>query len=140
MRVKLDNGAICPFRAHPTDAGLDLFAPANMKQQYILSLHSVMIDTGVHVELPKGYVGFVMTRSGMNGNDLHCEGVIDDNYRGSIGVRIYNGNLDSYYVVDPGDKIAQLVIVPCCLESCIPCEELTESDRGNNGYGSTGKK
>ena len=139
MRVKLDNGAICPFRAHPTDAGLDLFAPVNIEQQIILPFHSVKIDTGVHAELPKGYVGLVMTRSGMNGNDLHCEGVIDDNYRGAIGVRLYNGGCD-YYTVDPGDKIAQLIIVPCWLGSCEPCTELTETDRGNNGFGSTGKK
>ncbi len=138
MRVKLDNGAILPLRAHPTDAGLDLYAPMTMKETIILSGHSVKIDTGVHPELPKGYVGLVMTRSGMNAHDLHCEGVIDEDYRGSIGVRLFNGGYD-YYIVRPGDKIAQLVIVPCNLESCVAVEKLTETDRGTDGFGSTGK-
>ena len=79
MRVKLDDGAILPLRAHPTDAGLDLYAPMTIKDQTIIFPgHSVMIDTGVHPELPKGHVGLVMTRSSMNAWDLHCEGVIDE--------------------------------------------------------------
>lgn len=138
MRITLDNGAIVPLRAHPTDAGLDLYAPMTIERTIIPSGCSDMIDTGVHVELPKGYVGFVMTRSGMNKKDLHCEGVIDEDYRGSIGVRIYNGG-DNYYAVSPGDKIAQLVIVPCWLGSCEVVTELTETVRGENGFGSTGK-
>lgn len=138
MRIKLDNGAIVPLRAHPTDAGLDLYAPMTIERTIIPSGCSDMIDTGVHVELPKGHVGFVMTRSGMNKKDLHCEGVIDEDYRGSIGVRIYNGG-DNYYAVSPGDKIAQLVVVPCWLGSCEVAQELTETDRGENGFGSTGK-
>lgn len=139
MRVKLDEGAILPLRAHPTDAGLDLYAPMTIKDQTIIFPgHSVMIDTGVHPELPKGHVGLVMTRSSMNACDLHCEGVIDEDYRGSIGVRLFNGGYD-YYIVRPGDKIAQLVIVPCCLESCVVAEKLTETDRGTGGFGSTGK-
>ena len=138
MRIKLDYGAIVPLRAHPTDAGLDLYAPTTIEKTFVPCGESVMIDTGVHVELPKGYVGFVMTRSGMNGKDLHCEGVIDENYRGGIGVRIYNGGLE-YYSVYPGDKIAQLVIVPCWLGTCEVVSELTETDRGENGFGSTGK-
>lgn len=138
MRVKLDNGAILPMRAHPTDAGLDLYAPMNIEKVIIFSGHSAMIDTGVHPELPKGYVGLVMTRSSMNAWDLHCEGVIDADYRGSIGVRLFNGGYD-YYIVRPGDKIAQLLIVPCSLESCIAAEKLTETDRGTDGFGSTGK-
>lgn len=138
MRIKLDNGAIVPLRAHPTDAGLDLYAPMTIERTIIPSGCSDMIDTGVHVELPKGHVGFVMTRSGMNKKDLHCEGVIDEDYRGSIGVRIYNGG-ENYYAVSPGDKIAQLVIVPCWLGSCEVVSELTKTDRGENGFGSTGK-
>lgn len=139
MRVKLDDGAILPLRAHPTDAGLDLYAPMNIEKIVIFSGHSAMIDTGVHPELPKGHVGLVMTRSSMNTwFDMHCEGVIDENYRGSIGVKLFNSGYD-YYIVRPGDKIAQLVIVPCCLESCIAAEKLTETDRGTDGFGSTGK-
>lgn len=138
MRITLDNGAIVPLRAHPTDAGLDLYAPMTIERTIIPSGCSDMIDTGVHVELPKGYVGFVMTRSGMNKKDLHCEGVIDEDYRGSIGVRIYNGG-ENYYAVSPGDKIAQLVVVPCWLGSCEVVTELTETVRGENGFGSTGK-
>lgn len=139
MRIRLDEGAIVPLRSHPTDAGLDLYAPvSDEKYIIVLSGHSTMIDTGVHVELPKGHVGFVMTRSGMNKHDLHCEGVIDEDYRGSIGVRIYNGGMD-HYIIRPGDKIAQLVVVPCWLGSCEVVTELTETVRGENGFGSTGK-
>lgn len=138
MRVLLDEGAVMPLRAHPTDAGLDLYAPTNIEQIIILSGHGVSISTGVHVELPQGYVGFVMTRSGMNRQDLHCEGVIDQDYRGSIDVRLYNASYD-YYVVNPGDKIAQLVIVPCYLGGCELAKELTTTVRGENGFGSSGK-
>lgn len=139
MRVMLDEGAFMPERQHPLDAGLDLRIPDNGKYKNcrIYPQSSVFIDTGVHVELPQGHVGLVMTRSGMNKQDLHCEGVIDENYRGSIGVTLYNGSTD-VYEIEPGHRIAQLVIVKCWNGRCELAGFLSDSDRGENGFGSTG--
>lgn len=151
MKVYLDKGAYLPERAHPRDAGLDLRAPDiegtpgdkiyGILRGLIPPGESRFFDTGVHIELPPGTVGLVMTRSGMNRKNMHCEGVIDENYRGSIGVTLYNAS-DGVKEIRSGNKIAQLVIVNCVYEDCeeVSCiGELSESDRGQDGFGSTGK-
>lgn len=86
MRVKLDNGAKMPTRAHKWDAGYDLYANEN---GIIYAEDSFSFDTGVHVEIPKGYVGFVKAKSGLNiKHGLSCTGVIDSGYTGSIVVKL----------------------------------------------------
>lgn len=141
MKVMLDNGAKMPTRAHPFDAGLDLYAP-NVDDFYSISPcgGSTTIDTGVHIEIPEGYVGFIKAKSGLNVNHgLTCTGVIDAHYTGSIAVKLYNHHEHMRYVVRPGDKIAQLVILPCLLPELELVDSLEETDRGDNGFGSTGR-
>ncbi len=137
MQIKFtsDKGAYKPEKAHATDAGYDLRA----KFDWTL-LASKEFDTGVHVAIPEGYVGYVQGRSGLNIN--HCvicpTGTIDAGYTGSIKVKLYNFGLENYEI-KAGDKIAQLIIQPLADTEFIEVEELEDSDRGNNGFGSTGR-
>jgi dUTP pyrophosphatase len=136
MKIKLDEGAIMPTRAHETDAGLDLYA---RDTQIVPAKESAVFDTGVHIELPEGTAGFVMSKSGLNvKNGLTSEGVVDVGYTGSIVVKLYN-NSGYDYKVNAGDKISQLVIMPILTPELELVDELDESERGENGFGSTGK-
>ena len=140
MKIKLSGGKM-PTRAHPWDAGLDLYAPEG-KGIYNIPPNggSVTIDTLVHVQIPEGYTGFVKAKSGLNvKHGLTCTGVIDSHYTGSIAVKLYNHHPYLYYNVKPGEKIAQLVILPCLLPELELVDELEETDRGDSGFGSTGK-
>lgn len=137
MKVKLDKGAIMPTRAHDTDAGYDLYARFDARVMPLPD--GLTIDTGVHVEIPAGYVGFIKSRSGMNINrGLTCEGVIDAGYTGSIAVKLYN---HGQYMkkIAAGDKIAQLVILPIITPDLELVDELEPTERGDNGFGSTGR-
>ena len=137
MRILLDPGAYEPTRAHPTDAGLDLRAKERVK---IWPGMAATIDTGVHVELPPGYYGKIESKSGLNVKHsiVSCGGTIDEPYRGSIVVKLYNLG-DKAYVFEPGDKVAQLVIQPYIAPEIEISDTLSETDRGSNGFGSTGK-
>ena len=135
MRIKLDENAYEPIRAHDTDAGLDLLSP----QRYVLRDNSsVIIDTGVHVQLPKGCAGMLVSKSGLNTNhNITSTGLIDEGYTGSIKVKLYNhggGN----YIINKGDKISQLVVVPVRYEPIEIVDEIEGLERGDNGFGSTG--
>lgn len=136
MKIKLDDGAFVPTRAHDTDAGLDLYA---MEDQIVPAKESAIFDTGVHMEIPVGYVGMVKSKSGLNvKHSLTSEGVIDAGYTGSIVVKLYNhGGYD--YQVRRGDKISQLVILPIITPDVELVEELEDTERGNGGFGSTGR-
>lgn len=136
MKIKLDPGAKMPTRAHPTDAGLDLYA---RETQIVSAKESAVFDTGVHIELPPNTVGFLKSKSGLNvKHDIIGEGVIDEGYTGSIKVKLYNlGGYD--YKVNAGDKISQLVILPIIKPELELVDELEETERGNGGFGSTGK-
>lgn len=136
MKIMLDPGAIKPTRAHDADAGLDLYAP---KDGYIHGGGSCTFDTGVHVEIPKGYAGFLKSKSGLNcKHGLTSEGVIDAGYTGSIVVKLYNhSGMD--YSVKAGDKISQLVILPILAPELELVDSLEETERGTDGFGSTGK-
>ena len=135
MKTVLEPGAHLPTRAHPTDAGLDLYA---MEGQIVPAKESAKFDTGVSVQLPPNTVGLVLSKSGLNfKHDLTCEGVIDEPYTGSIQVKLYNnGGYD--YKVNAGDKIAQLVVVPVLYVTPEQVDELPTTERGNGGFGSTG--
>lgn len=136
MRIKLDEGAIMPTRAYPTDAGLDLYA---RESQIVCAKQSAVFDTGVHVELPYHTVGMLKSKSGLNvKHGITSEGVIDVGYSGSICVKLYNHSGHDYKV-NKGDKISQLVIMPIRAPELELVEELEESERGNNGFGSSGK-
>lgn len=146
MKIVLDEGAIMPSRAHPYDAGLDLYTPheAYVSACYTDNLGHVTIgnctiDTGVHVQIPEGYVGLIKSKSGLNvKSGLTGEGVIDARYTGSIMVKLYN-HLPICHSFQRGDKIAQLVIVPCLLPELELADSLEDTERGANGFGSTGR-
>lgn len=137
MKIKLDAGAYMPSRAHPTDAGLDLRTPHAFR---IPAGGSAAVDTGVHIELPLGYYGKIESKSGLNVRSgvVSLGGTIDEPYRGSIVVKLYNfGSAD--YTFLPGDKLCQLVIQPYLAPEIEVVDELSESDRGDNGFGSSGR-
>lgn len=137
MKIKLDTGAYTPTRAHSTDAGLDLYA---RESQIVPARESAIFDTGVHIELPKGTTGFLKSKSGLNvKHGITSEGVIDEGYTGSIVVKLYN-NSGYDYSVNAGDKISQLVILPVVIPDILEiATELDDTDRGNGGFGSSGR-
>lgn len=136
MKITLDKGAKMPTRAHSTDAGLDLYA---MDTKIVPAKESAIFDTGVHVELPEGTAGLLKSKSGLNTkHGITSEGVIDVGYTGSIVAKLYNHS-GKDYKVNAGDKITQLVIVPILTPELELVEALEETQRGNNGFGSTGK-
>lgn len=136
MKVVLDENAKVPTRAHETDAGLDIYSTVNT---YVPPKGSIIIDTGVHIEIPVGYVGMLKSKSGLNvKHSITSEGVIDAGYTGSICVKLYN-NSNEYFKVEKGDKISQLVILPILTPEIEIVESLEKTERGNNGFGSTGK-
>ena len=137
MRVKLDAGAYPVDRAHPTDAGLDLRTPI----EFTIRPHdSYVIDTGVHVELPTGTFGQLFSKSGLNVKHsiVSLGGTIDEPYRGSIVVKLYNEG-DEEYHFRAGDKIVQMVIMPYRNPDIEYVEGLSETDRGDKGFGSSGR-
>jgi dUTP pyrophosphatase len=146
MKVKLDKGAYMPTRAHETDAGLDLYTPIDVEVSRCrwiptegLMVGSAVIDTGVHIEIPKGYVGFIKSKSGlMVKSGLTADGTIDCGYIGSIRVKLFN-HTPNAYTFKAGEKIAQLVILPIITPELELVSELEDTDRGSNGFGSTGK-
>ena len=136
MKVKLDPSAYMPVRAHEQDAGYDLRTPV---RAVIHPEGSVVIDTGVHVQIPDGYVGFLKSKSGLNVRlDITGEGVIDAGYTGSICVKLYNHG-KQFHVFEAGDKIIQLVILPIYTPSLEQVGDLEDTDRGSDGFGSTGR-
>lgn len=136
MKIKLDEGAYMPTRAHETDAGLDVRSPV---RRIVWSRSREVIDTGVHVEIPKGYAGLLRSKSGLMCNHgILSDGTVDAGYSGSIAVCLINTS-DELYTVEAGDKISQLVVVPCRLDPVELVDEIASGDRGENGFGSTGK-
>lgn len=137
MKFKLDEGAFEPLRAHDTDAGIDLRA---MHETVVPAHGSARIETGVHVALPHGYCGMLMSKSGLNVK--HCitsTGLIDEGYDGAIVVKLINHGND-HYKVCAGDKVTQMVVVPVLYESIEIVDDLEQvSQRGSNGFGSSGK-
>lgn len=136
MRIVLDQNAIAPTRAFPTDAGLDLYA---RETQTIPARGYASFDTGVHVEIPEGCAGILVSKSGLNvKNNLTSTGLIDEGYTGSIVVKLYNNGFFDFKI-ERGMKISQLVIVPVRYEEVEIAESLGDTERGSRGFGSTGR-
>ena len=136
MKVKLEPWAFKPERAHGVDAGLDLFSPVDA---YIEAGGSATIDTGVHVEIPFSCAGFLKSKSGLNvKHGITSEGVIDTGYTGSVVAKLYNNSSKDYHI-KRGDKITQLVVMLIGLPDVELVDSLEETERGENGFGSTGK-
>ena len=136
LKIMLDAGAKVPTRAHAADAGLDIYAATD---GVVPSGGSCTFDTGVHAEIPSGYVGMLKSKSGLNcKHGLVSEGVIDAGYTGSIVVKLYNHGA-SPYTVKAGEKISQLVILPIITPEPEVVDSLADTERGTSGFGSTGK-
>ena len=137
LKIMLNPGAIEPTKSHEDDAGYDLYSPG----MAIIPAHKrAVIDTGVCVDIPKGYYARLESKSGlMRDKGITVRGTIDAGYRGSIKVVLFNHS-DETVSFERGDKITQIVFLKC--ES--PTLKVVESfdgntDRGENGFGSTGK-
>lgn len=136
MKVVLDRPAIKPYRAHKKDAGLDLRAT----EDFLVPSHGhKTVDTGMHVQLPKHTAGLLVSKSGLNvKHHIVSTGLIDEGYTGSIKVKLYNhGRMD--YFGKKGDKISQLVIIPVLRPKIKYVKTLKGTDRGDNGFGSSGR-
>lgn len=133
--VVLDEDAILPTRAHEYDAGADLYS---REEATIFPGGSHVFDTGVHIAIPAGYVGELESKSGLNvKHDLVGWGTIDSGYTGSICVKLYNLG-EERYTIKKGAKISQIVIHPVELPKFRAVYSLEDTDRGSNGFGSTG--
>lgn len=136
MKVVLEDGAIMPNLAHSDDAGYDLYS---REDGVIFPDSRALFDTGVHMAIPSGYEGHIRSRSSvMLKKGCITDGTIDSGYTGSIGVILFNlsGKLVE---IKKGEKIAQIVIEPVFKPELELVDTLEETDRGSNGFGSTGK-
>ena len=134
---KLVETAKMPTKAHPTDAGEDLTA---VSREWNEEHRCWVYGTGIATEIPEGYVGLVFPRSSIRKYTLsqcNCIGVIDSHYRGEIMVS-YKLTSDVEKIYSIGDKIAQLIILPYPEVSYTEVKSLSETDRGENGHGSSG--
>lgn len=138
LNVRISDGVEVPAYAHEGDAGLDL----RIKHDVTLEpSQRVNVGTGVAVEIPSGCVGLVFPRSGLAtkfGITLsNSVGVIDSGYRGEIGASLINTS-DETITLDAGTRVCQLVVMPFVPCELVPVEELSETERGTAGFGSTG--
>jgi dUTP pyrophosphatase len=144
LRIKkLDNRAKIPFRATDGSAGMDLYCildePVTMQPHTNYSF-----QTGIAIELPSNeYAAFVFARSGLATKHgiapTNCVGVIDSDYRGEIKVNLIN-QTDVPFTINDGERIAQLIVMPVAVPEIEECSELSDTERGDGGFGSTGKK
>lgn len=138
MNVRLSDGAELPRYAHEGDAGLDLRITHDVT---LKPGERATVGTGLAVEVPQGCVGLVFPRSGLaskHGITLsNSVGVIDSGYRGEIGATLLNQS-DETTTLDAGARVCQLIVMPFVPCELVPCEELTETERGAAGFGSTG--
>lgn len=136
VRYVREPSAKTPTYAHQDDAGMDLYAS---KGNYIPAGGRCTFHTGIHIESPKGYFGAIRAKSGLLRNHgIICSGTIDVGYTGEIMVTLVNTS-DEIYCVSEGDKIAQLIIIPYERVELVEVESLEKTERGDNGFGSSGK-
>lgn len=139
---KLNENAIIPTYGTEYSAGFDLYSVSD--EEITINPHeTVFIKTGLAMEIPIGYGGFIFARSGLSTKKglapANKVGVIDADYRGEIMVALYN-QTDEPKTIDAHERIAQMVIMPFITANFIETNELSETKRGNNGFGSTGQK
>lgn len=137
MKVKkLSPLAKLPHRAHPTDSGADLFA---LEHTVLPARRITHVHTGVAVELPENTSGIIWGKSSVESKGIKAmAGLVDAPYRGELIVCMYNLNEEDF-VFEAGQKVAQLVVLPTLYPSFEEVSELTETARGDGGFGSTGK-
>lgn len=139
MKVYLDPGAKMPEKAHDLDAGYDLFSLTDV---VIAPGEGKVIETGVHIEIPQGFCGLMVSKSGLNVKyNLTSTGLIDSGFKGAIKVKLYNHGKTTQ-VMKRGWKVSQLVILPIAigdvLEEVKSLEQFEDSERGQDGFGSSG--
>ena len=135
MKIKVGRNGFVPQRAYPSDAGLDLFSPVSL----VIPAGGIeIIDTEVSSAIPVGFVGLITSKSGLMAAGITSRGTIDSSYRGTIKAVLYNNSKEDYSV-QRGDKITQLVLLPIITPELEIVSELDDTDRGNGGFGSTGK-
>jgi dUTP pyrophosphatase len=137
--TRLRPDAVLPSRAHEGDAGLDL---ATCERVELGPGERAVVATGLAIALPEGYAGFVQPRSGLASRHgitiVNAPGLIDAGYRGELRVVLLNTDRERTFVAEPGDRIAQLVVLAVPGVDLVEVEELPESARGTAGFGSTG--
>jgi dUTP pyrophosphatase len=141
LRVaRLREEATLPSRAHDGDAGLDLHA---CEAAHIGPGERWSVPTGIAVEIPEGHAGLVLPRSGLAREHgisvVNSPGLIDSGYRGEISVLLLNTDPAETFRIEPGDRIAQLVISPVAFAEPVEAGSLAESARGEGGFGSSGR-
>jgi dUTP pyrophosphatase len=138
--AKLKDEAVLPTRAHDGDAGLDLYA---CEAAHIGPGERWSVGTGIAVEIPEGHAGLVLPRSGLAREHgialVNAPGLIDAGYRGEVRVLLLNTDPAETFRIEPGDRIAQLLVTPIALAEPIEAESLTETARGDGGFGSSGR-
>jgi dUTP pyrophosphatase len=138
--IKLKEEARLPSRAHEGDAGLDLYA---CEAAHIGPGERWGVGTGVGVEIPEGHAGLVLPRSGLARDHgialVNAPGLIDSGYRGELRVLLLNTDPAETFRVEPGDRIAQLVLTPIATAEPVETGALSESLRGEGGFGSSGR-
>ncbi len=136
---RLNPKAIAPTRAHPGDAGLDLCA---LNAVEIAPGQRVKVATGIAIELPAGHAGLIVPRSGLAAKHglsiVNAPGVIDEGYRGELQVLLLNTDQEAPISIAAGERIAQLVVVAVSTPQLVEVDELEESGRGEQGFGSSG--
>ena len=136
IRMVLDGWASPPVRAHKNDAGMDLQA---RNGGWIFPFSRRAFDTGVHVAIPEGYVGLLTSKSGlMLKKGITSRGTIDSGYTGTIKAVLFNHSW-RFVKIEPHQKITQLVIIPCALPNAEIVGTLEDTERGDGGFGSTGR-
>jgi dUTP pyrophosphatase len=135
---RLRDDATLPAQAYAGDAGLDLAACGRHE---VHPGERAVIPTGLAVEIPEGYGGFVLPRSGLAARNgitlLNAPGLIDAGYRGEVQIVFHNTDPKETFVVEPGMRIAQLVLLPVPEVVLVESEELAHSERGERGFGSS---
>ena len=139
---KLRDSAIIPTAGSEKAAGMDLYVPAHAGIKEIEPGETEMIGTGLAMEIPDGYFGAVFARSGLAAKEglrpANCVGVVDSDYRGEVKVALHNDSKEKRLVKE-GERIAQLVLMPYLPFEFEPVSKLTKTERGEGGFGSTGK-
>ena len=135
---RLRDDALLPSQAYDGDAGLDLAACDGLT---LGPGERAVVGTGIAVEIPDGYSGFVQPRSGLASRHgigvVNSPGLIDSGYRGEIQVVLLNTDLHNHFTVEPGMRIAQLVVAPVASVRLVEVEELAATERGSRGFGSS---
>ena len=135
---RLHDGATLPTRAYEGDAGLDLSACERVE---LGPGERAVVGTGLTIAIPDGHAGFVQPRSGLAARHgitiLNTPGLVDSGYRGELKVVLLNTDRSEQFVVEPGMRIAQLVVVPVALPEPREVTELPDSERGEKGFGSS---